>query len=364
MRLARTRCSSPLVLPRWPPRGEWCVKLLSVLMAALTLSVPAAPVEADYKSEFAMSIVVNEEAPWGRAAARFAEAVRYRTQGRIQIKNYFDSKLLADRQTTEFKLLQQGVADFAIGSTINWSPQVKELNLFSLPFMFPTYKAIDAVQAGEPGKRLFKLIEQKGVIPIAWGENGFRELTNSKRPIRRPEDLQGLRIRVVGVPIFADIFRAFGANPVPMNFGEAVVAVRQGTVDGQENPMWVIVPYRFWSAHHYVTLWRYTIDPIILGVSAKTWATIRPEDQAIVRKVGEEVMALEKRESREGVEGSMGVLGIADTLEKIYGMNEVRLSPGELKAFRDKTQPVSTKWTEEIGVDLVRKAERIIESAR
>ena len=118
-----------------------------------------------------------------------------------------------------------------IGSTINWSPQVKELNLFSLPFMFPTYKAIDAVQAGEPGKRLFKLIEQKGVIPIAWGENGFRELTNSKRPIRRPEDLQGLRIRVVGVPIFADIFRAFGANPVPMNFGEAVVAVRQGTVD-------------------------------------------------------------------------------------------------------------------------------------
>lgn len=252
MRLARTRCSSPLVSRRWRPRGERCVKLPSVLMVALALSGPAAPVKADYKSEFAMSIVVNEEAPWGRAAARFAEAVRYRTQGRIQIKNYFDSKLLADRQTTEFKLLQQGVADFAIGSTINWSPQVKELNLFSLPFMFPTYKAIDAVQAGEPGKRLFKLIEQKGVIPIAWGENGFRELTNSKRPIRRPEHLQGLRIRVVGVPIFADIFRAFGANPVPMNFGEAVVAVRQGTADGQENPVWVIVPYRFWSANQYV----------------------------------------------------------------------------------------------------------------
>ena len=87
--------------------------------------------------------------------------------------------------------MQQDVADFAIGSTINCSPQVKELNLFSLPFMFESYTAIDAVEVSEPGKRLFNLIEEKGVVPIAWGENGFREVTNSKRPIRRPEDLHG-----------------------------------------------------------------------------------------------------------------------------------------------------------------------------
>jgi tripartite ATP-independent transporter DctP family solute receptor len=331
------------------------------LVITLVLCLLTAPVAADYKNEFTMSVVPNEETPWGRAATRFADAMRYRSQGRINIKNYFDGRLFADRQTTEFQLLQQGVADFAIGSTINWSPQVKELNLFALPFMFPNYRAVDAVQAGEPGKRLLKLIEEKGVIPIAWGENGFRELTNSKRPVRRPEDLQGLRIRVVGVPIFADVFRALGANPINMNFGEAMVAVRQGTVDGQENPVWLIIPYKIWSANKHVTLWRYAIDPFILAVSAKTWASFRPEDRTLVRKVGEEVMAQQKQEAREGIEGVTGVL---DTLQKIYGMEEVRLSPSDLKAFRDKTRPVYAKWTEEIGGELVRATEKIVESAK
>jgi TRAP-type transport system periplasmic protein len=99
----------------------------------------------------------------------FAAAIKYRTQGRIQITNYFDARATGGEQTREFQFLQEGVIDFAIGSTINWSPQVKELNLFALPFMFPSYSALDAVEVGDPGKRLFKLIEQKGVTPIAWG---------------------------------------------------------------------------------------------------------------------------------------------------------------------------------------------------
>src|SRR5215472_16125861 len=173
-----------------------------LLIVALS-SIPT-PLLAD--PEFKMSLVVNQDTTWGLPAQRFADAIKYRTQGRIQIKNYFNGQLFAGKQTTEFALLQQGATDFAIGSTINWSPQVKELNLFSLPFMFPSYTALDAVEAGDPGKRLFKLIEQKGVIPIAWGENGYRELTNSKHPIRRPEDLHGLNIRVVGIPIFVETF--------------------------------------------------------------------------------------------------------------------------------------------------------------
>src|SRR5262245_42388383 len=219
------------------------MRALAVALAGVLLATPAA---AQYKSEFKMSIVVNEETPWGRAATRLAGALRFRTQGRINVKNYFSGQLFADQQTTEFALLQQGVADFAIGSTINWSQQIKELNLFALPFLFPGYKALDAVEAGSPGKRLFTLIEQKGVVPIAWGENGFRELTNAKRPVRRPADLQGLRVRVVGVPIFTEILQSLGATPVSMNWGEAQVAFQQGTVDGQENPVYLIVPYKLW----------------------------------------------------------------------------------------------------------------------
>ncbi len=174
-----------------------------------------------------MSVIPNRETSWGRAAIRFADGVKFRTNGRIQIKT---------------------------GSTINWSPQVKELNLFSLPFMFPNHSALDAVEAGEPGKRIFQLIEQKGVTPIAWGENGFREVTNSKRPIRRPEDFQGLNIRVVGIPIFADIFRTLGANPVSINFTQMQEAFRHGTVDGQENPIALIIPYQLWVVHKHHSL--------------------------------------------------------------------------------------------------------------
>jgi tripartite ATP-independent transporter DctP family solute receptor len=334
---------------------------LQVLSLIVVLGLFSAPLSAQYKSEFKMSIVVNDETAWGKAARRFADSVRFRTQGRIQIKTYYNGQLFAGKQATEFLLLQQGDADFAIGSTINWSPQVKELNLFALPFMFQSYKALDAVEAGEPGERLFRLLEQKGVVPIAWGENGFRELTNSKRPVRRPEDLQNLKIRVVGIPIFDETFRALGANPVSMNFDEARAAFREGTVDGQENPVALIISYKLWTVHKYFTLWRYAIDPLILAVSGKTWASLTPEDRNIVRKAGAEIMIQQKKEAREGLEDAMTVV---DRLQNIYGMEVVLLSPADVGAFRERSSVVYAKWAKEIGVDLVRSAEGIIEHAK
>ena len=335
-------------------------RVLVVALAGTLLAVPfTAEAQGGYKPEFKMSVVVNEETTWGRAAIRFADAVRYRTTGRIQVKNYFNGQLFADRQTTEFRLLQEGEADFALGSTINWSPQVKELNLFAMPFLFPTYGSLDAVQTGDPGTRLFKLIEQRGVVPIAWGENGFRELTNSKRSIRRPEDLQGLTVRVVGIPIFVEVFRALGANPVSMNWGEALTAFQQGKVEGQENPLALIIPYRLWEVHRHVTLWRYAIDPLILAVSAKTWMSLSPEDRKIVRKVGEEVMAVQKREARDGLDRDT----LPTTLQQFYRMEVVRLSPGDRQEFRHRVRPVYEKWASEIGVELVRRAEKIVEDS-
>ena len=184
-------------------------RFFCLLGGAAAAQVLAPRIAHTQQTELKMTLVVNQDTAWGRAAQRLADAIKYRTQGRIQIRNYFEGQL--GRQLTEFALLQQGVADFAIGSTVNWSPYVKELNLFGLPFMFPSYAAVDAVQAGEPGKRLFNFIEETGVIPIAWGENGFREVTNSKRPIRQPEDFHGLNMRVAGSPIHVEIFQALGA---------------------------------------------------------------------------------------------------------------------------------------------------------
>ena len=332
---------------------------IGTLASGLLAAPLVAEAQGGYKPEFKMSVVVNEETAWGRAAIRFADAVRHRTAGRIQVKNYFNGQLFADRQTTEFRLLQQGEADFAVGSTINWSPQVKELNLFTMPFMFPNYGALDAVQAGDPGSRLLKLVEHKGVVPIAWGENGFREL-NSKRSVRRPEDLQGLKVRVVGVPICIEVFRALGANPVSMNWGEALTAFHEGKVDGHENPLALIIPYRLWEIQRHVTLWHYAIDPLILAVSGKTWMSLTAEDRSIVRKAGEEIMAVQKREAREGLDRDMT---LPTTLQQLYGMEVVQLSPAELQAFRQKARPVYNKWASEIGVELVRRTEKIVEDS-
>ena len=312
-------------------------------------------------AEFKMTIVVNEATSWGLAAQRFADAMKYRTQGRIEIKNYFSGQLFAGKQMTEFTVLQQGAADFAIGGTLNWVPQLKELNLFGLPFMFPSYTALDAVEAGEPGTRLFKLIEQQGAVPIAWGENGFREVTNSKRPIRRPEDLQGLTIRVPPIPILVEIFQALGANPVTMNFDQMLSAVQQGTVDGQENPIALIVPYKLWQEHKYITLWDYAIDPLILAVNAKTWASLSREDQNSLREVGKVIMGLQKDEARAA---PVRPDKIVELLHDMYGMDVVRLSAGDLQAFRQQTRVVYGKWAEKIGIDLVGSAERIVQSGK
>ncbi len=141
--------------------------LLVVLGLALFFSTNGGA--ANYKPEYKMSIVVGPQGPWGESAARFAEGVKKATDGRINIKPYYSGQLFAGKQTNEFLLMKQGVIDFAVGSTINWSTTVKELNLFNLPFFFPDYKALDAVEYGEVGKQLFKLIEEKGVVGLRMG---------------------------------------------------------------------------------------------------------------------------------------------------------------------------------------------------
>jgi tripartite ATP-independent transporter DctP family solute receptor len=275
--------------------------------------------------------------------------------------NYFRGELFAGVQTTEFNLLDQGVADFAIGSTINWSPQVEELNLFSLPFLFPSYKALDAVEDGEPGQRLWKLIEAKGVLPLAWGENGFRDLTNSKRAVRTPQDLDGLKVRVVGSPIFMDTFRALGAKPVNMNWSKAQRALQQGVVDGQENPVVsVIVPYKLWTVQKHITLWRYAIDPLILAASKITWDGLTPADREIVKKTAVEVMARQKEGARAGLDGSTEAV---DMLKK-NGMEVVTLSKDEVAAFRASTKPVYDKWVGVVGADLVKSTESIVAATK
>src|SRR5512137_1011637 len=203
--------------------------------AALLAATLAAPAQAQtkYKDEYKVSTVVGTAFPWGKGAEIWIDLVKQRTNGRINMKLYPGVSLVQGDQTREFTAIRQGIIDMAVGSTINWSPQVRELNLFSLPFLMPDYKAIDALTQGEVGKQMFGILEKQGGVPLAWGENGDRELTHSKREVCKPEDLKGLKIRVVGSPLFLDTFRALGANPTQMSWADAQPAFASGADGGQ-----------------------------------------------------------------------------------------------------------------------------------
>jgi tripartite ATP-independent transporter DctP family solute receptor len=257
--------------------------------------------------------------------------------------------------------MRQGVIDMAVGSTINWSPQVAELNLFALPFLMPDHKAIDAITTGDVGKKLFEIVAAKDVVPLAWGENGFRELSNSKRAVRKPDDLKGLKIRVVGSPLFNETFTALGANPTQMSWADAQPALSTGAVDGQENPLTIFTVAKLHTVgQKFVTLWGYVADPLIYSVNKDVFAAFSPADQQIVRDAAVEASVYNKEIARKGI-----TQADPSTLKEIEGLGVTvsKLTEAEVKAFRDATRPVYDKWKARVGNDLVASAEKAV-SAR
>ncbi|MFT3718177.1 DctP family TRAP transporter solute-binding subunit [Pseudorhodoferax sp.] len=326
--------------------------------AALAALPGAALAQGSYKPEYKMSLVLGTAFPWGKGGEIWANLVRERTQGRINIKLYPGVSLIQGDQTREFSALRQGVIDLAVGSTINWSPQVRELNLFSLPFLMPDYAAVDALTQGEVGKDLFARLEKAGVVPLAWGENGYREITNSKRPIRAPADLKGLKIRVVGSPLFADTFTALGANPTQMSWADAQPAFASGAVDGQENPMALFTAAKLQTVgQKFVTMWGYVADPLVFVVNKEVWESWSKEDQAIVRQAALDAGKQEIAIARKGLSEADKPL-----LKEIaaLGVTVTHLSADERDAFVKATRPVYTKWKAQIGSALVDKAEKAI----
>ncbi|MDB5884862.1 MAG: dicarboxylate transporter, DctP subunit [Polaromonas sp.] len=330
---------------------------LAMATAALAFSA-AAPAQSAYKAEYKMSLVLGPAYPWGKGGEIWANLVRERTQGRINIKLYPGVSLIQGDQTREFSAIRQGVIDLAVGSTINWSPQVKELNLFSLPFLMPDYAAMDALTQGDVGKEIFKIIDKAGVIPLAWGENGYREISNSKLAIKKPEDLKGLKIRVVGSPLFLDTFTALGANPTQMSWADAQPALATGAVDGQENPMAIYTAAKLHTmAQKHVTMWGYVADPLIFVANKDIWASWTPADQAIVKQAAIDAGKQETAIARKGLAEADKPL-LKDIAAN--GVTVTQLSAQERDAFVKATRPVYEKWKNQIGAGLVNTAEKSI----
>ena len=334
---------------------------IRLLLAALACGAAAltAPAHAqNYKAEYKLSIVVGTSFPWGQGAEIWSKLVRERTDGRINIKVYPGTSLVQGDQTREFTAIRQGVIDMAVGSTINWSPQVKQLNLFSLPFLMPDYAAIDALVQGDVGKEMFKHIEKAGVVPLAWGENGYRQLSNSKREIKQPSDMKGMKLRVVGSPLYIDTFTALGANPTQMSWADAQPALASGAVDGQENPLSIYTGSKLYTVgQKYLTLWNYVADPLIFVVNRDVWNSWSEKDREIVRQAALDAGKQEIQIARKGVTPEDPSL-----LKEIagHGVTVTTLDAGQHAAFVTATKPVYDKWKKTIGEDLVTMAEKSI----
>ncbi|WP_298720627.1 DctP family TRAP transporter solute-binding subunit [uncultured Oceanisphaera sp.] len=327
--------------------------LTFALTAALGMTL-ATPSFAQETREFSVSTVLSDAFPWGQAAEKWAELVNERSDGRLTLKVYPNAQLVSGDQTREFSAMRSGLIDMAVASTINWSPQVPELNLFSLPFLMPDEAAIDAITQGSSGEKIFTAIDKKGVMPLAWGENGFRELSNSKHTIDGPEDVQGLKVRVVGSPLFLDTFSTLGANPTQMSWADAKPALTTGAIDGQENPLSVFDVARVDQVgQSYLTLWHYMADPLVFGVNKKVWKSLSEEDQTLLQQAAVDAGAWEIEKSRNELSDTLAAI-------KERGVEVTELTPEQHQAFVDATAEVYQKWIPRIGAELVAEAQAAI----
>ena len=247
------------------------------LAIALLALVPFAAAPALAQTTLKMNISLAQNSHYGVAIDTFAREVEKRTNGRYKIQNFYSGALGAERESIE--ALQLGTLDLTMTSTGPVPNFVPEIAILDIPFLFRDYAHARAVLDGPIGQEMLKKFEPKGIEALAWGENGFRNMTNSKHPVKTPEDLKGLKMRTMENPIHIQAYKAFGIIPTPMAFTEVYTALQQGTVDGQENPLSVIEAAKLDQVQKYLTLTRHVYSPALILMSKAKWDQLSPADK-------------------------------------------------------------------------------------
>ncbi len=290
--------------------------------------------------------VVNEKDGFHVAAVKFKELVEKHSKGRIKIQ-IFPNAVLGDERTL-LEGLQMGSVDFAIitsGPISNFAPKFAVVDM---PFLFKDAQTAYKVLDGPIGKELLKELEKANLKGLAFAERGFRNLTNNKRPIYKPSDVKGLKIRVMQNPVYVSTFRALGANAVPMAWGDCLTALQQGTIDGQENPINVIYAFKIYETQKYLAMTRHTYAPAVIMTGLNLWKKFSPEDQKLLLQCAQEAAEYERQwntnqESKQ--------------LEFIKSKGMVVTYPN-IKAFQKAVKPVYDKYRPILGeyIDRILKA--------
>jgi len=329
---------------------------LLVLATALSCAVAGVAAAADVKPRLIrFGYGLNEESVQGRAARFLAQELEKVSDGKLKMRTFGSATLGSDEQMQG--ALAGGAQEMMVGSTAPLAGMVKEFGVFDLPFLFNSEKEADAVLDGKVGQDLLKKLEAKGLVGLVYWENGFRNMTNSKHPIVRAEDMQGIKLRVMQNQIALGVFNTLGANAVPMPFSELFTALETRTVDGQENPITTIQSSKFYEVQPFLTITRHVYTPWVVLASKKWWDTLSPDEQKLIRQAAAASRDFERKDSREDSTKAMA------TLEKA-GMKINTVSPEEVARMRQKVQPVVDKYTQELGPELIKQMNDEIQKAR
>ena len=319
-------------------------RTLVTTAAALALAAPFMAQAQDFKPRLIrFGYGLNEQSNQGRAAKLFAEQVEKASGGKMRVRAIGAAALGPDTQMQQ--ALIGGAQEMMVGSTATLVGISKEMALWDTPFLFNSAKEADALLDGPVGDKVRAKLQDKGLVGLVYWENGFRNLTNSKRPISKMEDLAGIKLRVMQNNVFLDSFKTLGTNAVPLAFSELFGALETGTVDGQENPFNTILSSKFYEVQKYLTVTNHVYSPWIILVSKKWWDGLSAAEQKVLMDAAKASRDFERQDTRQEASGAVAEL-------KKKGMQVNELSAAEAARMRGSLTRVYATIGASVGMEL------------
>jgi len=304
---------------------------------------------ADYVIKF--SHVVSPNTPKGKAADYFAKRVEELSRGKIKVEVYPNAQLCGDKVV--LRKLKFNAVQMAAPSFSKFTGFVPQLALFDLPFLFKDSNHLHKVLDGEVGKKLLNLVEKKGYVALAYWDNGFKQLTNSKRALIRPEDAKGLKFRVMSSKVLIEQFKALGAIPVVLPFSEVYSALQQGVVDGQENTISNIYTKKFYEVQKYMTISNHGYLGYMVVMSKKFWNKLPNDMKNVIKQAIKEATEKERIWAKELNDNQFAK--IKEYANKTKKLEIITLTSKERELWVKKLRTIYPKFYNAIGKDLIEK---------
>jgi tripartite ATP-independent transporter DctP family solute receptor len=331
-------------------------KIAKLVLATAIAASCASAFAADFQTRIIrFGYGLAEDSNQGRAVKAFAEDLSKRTGGKFRAKGFASASLGNDNQMQN--ALIGGAQEMTVVSTATLVGIDDSFGIYDLPFVFRSEQEADAILDGAFGKKLATKLEAKGLIGLVYWENGFRNLTNSKHPITKMEDMQGIKLRVMQNPVYIDMFNGFGANAIPLAFSELFTALESHTVDGQENPVNTIQSSKFYEVQKYLTITKHVYSPWIVLASKKWWDGLNADEKKAIQDAAITSRDFERKDSREA--GAKAL----DTLKQ-KGMQVTLLSTKETDRLQDAARPAIAKFSANGHAELVKELQAELAKVR